>query len=86
MPNKLILEGNYDKNIHSLEHNCDAFGNEVELPKGFRFLTNKDRIKKDDWHFDIYSGWVQGHSGIYNGGYVRCEGRWRRWARLLKKY
>lgn len=83
MANQLILEGNYDSKIHTLNHNCDAFGNVVEPPEGFRMLTNDDKIEKDDLHFDIYGGWVQGHGERNNGSYVHCEGRWRGWARKI---
>jgi len=90
MANQLILEGNFDNCVHTNKKTCDAFGNLIELPDGFRFLGKSqedwDKIQKDDIHFDIYAGWVCGHSSYYNGTYhyIHEEGRWKAWARLNK--
>jgi hypothetical protein len=85
MENQLILEGNFNSKIHTLKNWCDAFGNLVEPPEGYYLLKNNaerhDKIQKGDLHFDIYSGWVDGHSDYHNGGNVLSEGRWRAWAR-----
>jgi hypothetical protein len=83
MANKVIEDGNYNSEIHSLKHCCDAFGNIIEPPIGFRMLTNSDSIEETDWHFDIYGGWCQGHSKWHNGINLHCEGRWRGWARKI---
>ena len=90
MVNQLIETGNLDKSIHTLKNGCDAFGNTIELPEGYRFLGKIkdgewDKIQKDDLHFDIYGGWVAGHGTYYNGTnyYIHQEGRWRAWARKI---
>jgi hypothetical protein len=90
MANKLIEQGNFDKSLHFNIPDCDAFGNPIELPPGFRFLGKNsddyDKIEKEDFHFDIYGGWVQGHSSFYNGEYyyIHQGGRWKAWARKNK--
>ena len=88
MANKLILKGNYDSKIHGhLKMWCDAFGNLVEPPEGYRLLQNNanlkvnDTIQEGDLHFDIYGGWVNGHGEYENGQFVLSDGRWRAWAR-----
>lgn len=82
--NKLLNE-NYDKEKHGeLKQNCDAFGNLVEPPKGFRLLKN-EIIIQGDLHFDIYNGWVSGGEDwhVRNKYYSTSEGRWRAWARKV---
>ena len=88
--NKLILEGNFDSKIHSNKKGCDAYGNPIELPDGYRFLGKIsdgkwDKIQKGDLHFDIYGGWVNGHGTFCNGTnhYIHEEGRWKAWARKV---
>ena len=88
--NKLILDGNFDSKIHSNKKGCDAYGNPIELPDGYRFLGKIsdgkwDKIQKSDLHFDIYGGWVDGHGTFYNGTnyYIHEEGRWKAWARKV---
>ena len=88
--NQLILEGNFDESIHIHRKNCDAFGNEIKVPKGYRRLGKVsdgvwDKIQDSDIHFDIYGGWVNGHGRYYNGDnyYVHEEGRWKAWARKI---
>lgn len=90
MANQLILEGNFDPKIHTLLNGCDAFGNPIELPEGYRFLGKIkdhewDKIQKGDLHFDIYGGWTDGHGTYCNGTnyYIHQEGRWRAWARKI---
>lgn len=90
MANKLIETGNFDKSIHTLKEGCDAFGNPIELPEGYRFLGKIkdgewDKIQKGDLHFDIYRGWTDGHGTYCNGTnyYIHQEGRWRAWARKI---
>lgn len=87
MKNKLLTE-NYDREKHAyLENRKDAFGNPVELEEGFRFLENTEKIKKGDYHFDIYGGWVTGGEDYYaeNGHYAGYYGgRWTAWARKIK--
>ena len=89
MSNKLILEGNFDSKIHTNKKMCDAFGNQIELPDGYRFLGKTedgwDKIRKGDLHFDIYGGWVNGHGTFCNGTnyYIHEEGRWKAWCRKI---
>jgi hypothetical protein len=90
MANQLILEGNFDKSIHTYKKRCDAFGNPIELPEGYRFLGKIkdgewDKIQKGDLHFDIYGGWTDGHGTYCNGTnyYIHQEGRWMAWARKI---
>jgi hypothetical protein len=80
MENKLILEGNFDKTIHTNKKGCDAFGNDIIIPNGYRRLGKTedgwDKIQKGDLHFDIYGGWVDGHGDFCNGSnyYIHEEG------------
>jgi len=90
MENKLIIEGNFDNLIHTDKKNCDAFGNEIITPNGYRRLGKIsegiwDKIQKGDLHFDIYGGWTDGHGTFYNGTnyYIHQEGRWKAWARKI---
>lgn len=90
MANQLILEGNFDPKIHTYKKGCDAFGNPIELPEGYRFLgkikdSEWDKIQKGDLHFDIYGGWTDGHGDFCNGTYyyIHQEGRWMAWARKI---
>ena len=83
MKNQVIENGNYDSKKHSMKYNCDAFGDKIKPPIGFRLLIENEPIQKGDWHFDIYAGWVQGHGDRKNGSRLHCEGRWRGWARKI---
>lgn len=38
MKNKLIIEGNFDNKVHTNKKMCDAFGNLIQLPDGYKFL------------------------------------------------
>ena len=89
MENQLIVEGNFDSKIHVRKEMCDAFGNKIKPPKGYRLLGKTedgwDKIQQGDMHFDIYGGWVKGHSSWYDGAnhYIHEEGRWKAWARKI---
>lgn len=89
MQNQLISEGNFDNKIHSDKKMCDAFGNTIVIPEGYRFLGKLpegwDKIQKGDLHFDIYAGWTDGHGEFCNGTnyYIHQEGRWKAWARSI---
>lgn len=90
MANQLIVDGGFDKTIHSDNKGCDAFGNEIEIPLGYRKLGKIsdrvwDKIQKGDLHFDIYAGWTDGHGAFCNGTnhYIHEEGRWKAWIRKI---
>ena len=90
MCNQLISEGNFDSKIHTSKKMCDAFGNDIKPPEGYRLLgkidDGWDKIQKSDLHFDIYGGWINGHGEYYNGTnhYIHEEGRWKAWARKIE--
>ena len=48
MVNQLIIEGNFNKDIHSNKKGCDAYGNEVEigLAKGKKVYEKREAIKE----------------------------------------
>lgn len=88
MSNQLITEENYDEKIHGcLKNGCDAFGNAIKPPDGYRLLRNdiliNDKIQKGDIHFDIYAGWTEGHNERHDGDSIINGGRWRAWARKV---
>jgi hypothetical protein len=90
MENQLILDGNFDNTTHTNKKGCDAFGNEIITPEGYRRLGKIsdgvwDKIQKGDLHFDIYGGWTDGHGTYCNetNHYIHEEGRWKAWARKI---
>lgn len=83
--NKIIETGNFDSSIHSSKKWCDAFGNEVVAPEGYKLIRGEP-IQHGDIHFDIYTGWVYGGGEAYHadrGHWAFSEGRWVAWARKI---